>query len=328
MKRYTPTLKYLIFNTIILGLLIACRLSGIPELAPPAPSASPLPSPTPTTWVAASYQIITEINLLDGAILVFIPEGAFIMGGDRYERIIFLDSYWLYQVPVTNAQFAEFVRQTDYQTTAEVQGFSRAFTQIGYEDVTGAYWAAPEGIGSDIAGREDHPVGHMSWLDAHAYCEWVGGRLPTEAEWVKAGRGVDGRRYPWGNSPITADKANFCDINCPDPQFPGYEDASHDDGFSFTSPVGNYPAGISPYGALDMAGNVLEWVADWHDIFSYRNAPDRNPSGPETGTLRVQRGGYYGSDAFDLTLSREPASQAPDYVAYYYGFRCAMTELP
>ena len=329
MKKHNPIADKLLFYLIISLTLLSCRLSRSGVFVAPDPTVTAPPTSSPTEpHPTAEYQTQTSVNPIDGAVLVFVPEGAFVMGENRYERTIFLDPFWFYQVPVTNSQFAEFVSQTGYQTTAEIQGFSLAFVGINYQKVTGASWSMPSGIGSDISGLDDHPVGHMSWEDARSYCEWAGGQLPTDAEWVKAGRGTDGRIYPWGNDPVTGDKANFCDINCPDPQHPGFEDASHDDGYAFTSPVGNYPAGASPYGALDMAGNILEWIADWYDPIYYINAPDQNPTGPQSGSARVQRGGYYGSPDYDLALSREPSAQAPDYPVYYYGFRCVLSERP
>lgn len=128
-----------------------------------------------------------------------------------------------------------------------------------------------------------HPVTNVNWGQANQYAGWAGGRLPTEAEWEKAARGTDQRSYPWGNTPIQDDLLN-------------YNDVKRD-----TMPVGSYPAGASPYGALDMAGNVEEWVTDWYSATYYASSPAQNPLGPATGVrFRVTRGGSYGSRRDDV----------------------------
>ena len=172
---------------------------------------------------------------------------------------------------MTNAQFARFVEATHYQTTAEDTGFARVWAAGRWSDVERAYWRRPEGPRSSIDERLHHPVVCVSWYDAQAYCEWAGLRLPAEKEWEKAARGAEGRLYPWGNELAAAHRANFA--------------MRH----GTTTAVGQFsPAGDSPYGVADLAGNVWEWTASWFD------APGR----PQRS--RVARGGAWPSDADNL----------------------------
>jgi formylglycine-generating enzyme required for sulfatase activity len=170
-------------------------------------------------------------------------------------------------------------------------------------EVTNAQYAEFVGGNTTLV---EHPVKNVTWHDAVAYCAWAGGRLPTEAEWEKAARGTDGRTYPWGDS-WNASNAN----------------SSHAaDGYDQTAPVGSFPGGASPYGLLDMAGNVWEWVGDWYASGYYANAPDNNPSGPNSGEYRVLRGGSWfniGHTNLRAANRRASSSSAGDY----FGFRCA-----
>jgi formylglycine-generating enzyme required for sulfatase activity len=128
----------------------------------------------------------------------------------------------------------------------------------------------------------------VTWADAENYAKWVGGRLPTEAEWEYAARGPDSERYPWG-ARFDGTKLNYCDANCT----AASDDEKTDYGHAQSAPVGSYPRGASWCGALDMAGNVWEWVHDWYDPGYYNAYPSDNPQGPLSDTLRVQRGGSY-----------------------------------
>jgi formylglycine-generating enzyme required for sulfatase activity len=206
---------------------------------------------------------------------VRVPAGNFLFGAidpdKRHElaqRSVYLDEFWIGRGPISNAQFARFVEATLYRTTAEETGFARVWTDGRWRDIENAYWRRPEGSRSNIDNRLHHPVVCVSWLDAQAYCEWAGFRLPDEKEWEKAARGTDGRSYPWGDDKPAKGRANFA--------------MSHKQ----TTAVGRFsPQGDSPFGLQDMAGNVWEWTASWVD------AAQR---------ARVVRGGAWPSD--DRTL--------------------------
>jgi formylglycine-generating enzyme required for sulfatase activity len=266
-------------------------------------------------------------------LMVFVPAGEFLMGAtnadqnaegdEKPQRSVYLDPFYISQYPVTNEQFTRFVDAAGYRTTAEREGAGWVWTGQAWELVQGANWRQPRGSGSGIAGKMDHPVVQVTWDDANAYCRWADKRLPTEAEWEKAARGTAGWIYPWGNEPPDGGKLNFCDANCEI----DWAVSNENDGYADTSPVGQYEAGKSPYGAYDMAGNVWEWVADWYGQGYYAGAPGRNPQGPAAGEQRVTRGGswynqpWLGRSAFRTGLD-------PDVRDYSIGFRCALAAAP
>jgi len=267
--------------------------AAIPSPTNPLP---PSPTPEPTTAIPAIETSSptagpppTEAPAPAG--MVFVPAGPFEMGidfGDNSERpmhTVTLDAFWIGGTEVTNATYEMCVN-------------AGACTSPGY---IGSYDRSSYYGNSLFA---DYPVIFVSWYDAKAYCEWAGKRLPTEAEWEKAARGTDGRTFPWGNAPPDANLLNF-DMTVGD-----------------TTEVGEYPGGASPYGALDMAGNVWEWVSDWYGETYYSSSPSENPPGPSSGSLRVLRGGSFnlpGNDALAANRVRFGPTDSDSIV----GFRCA-----
>jgi len=252
--------------------------------------------------IAQSQAMGVQTRDIDRMEMVYVPEGAFLMGSnsgaddEKPEHIVFLDAFWIDRYEVTNAQFAAFLNAQGNQSEGGV-----IWLDANDEDAcitqSGGEWV-PD---SDY---DDHPVVEESWYGAQAYCEWVGGRLPTEAEWEKAARGVDGRRYPWGEESPTCSLAQFS--GC----------------LGETVPVGSFPNGASPYGALDMAGNVWEWVADWYDENYYINSSISNPKGGlKGGSYRIHRGGSWYFKERNLRASNRYWLY-PVITSYNLGFRC------
>ncbi len=329
-------------KAMTLALLLAIVLSACAPAATPAPTAT-LPPPTPT--VSPTPTLSAD---KDGMTLVYVPAGEFLMGStdaevaqalkgcsdsgwpycdvinaEKPQHTVSLDAYWIDKTDVTNAMFAQFLQATSYKTDAEKKGYayvlnpSKELATLPWEETSGANWQHPRGPGSDIKGLDDHPVVQVSWNEAKAYCEWAGRQLPTEAQWEKAARGTDGRKYPWGNDPVAGNWLNFADKNLAIRQ----ADKTVDDGYQFTSPVGHYPKGASPYGALDMAGNVAQWVADWYDEKYYASSPGQNPAGPASGQYRAVRGGAWLTGAWHVRTAYR-GNEDPGFGLDFIGFRC------
>jgi formylglycine-generating enzyme required for sulfatase activity len=262
-----------------------------------------------------SIQWIWSGNLRDADLdlQVFTDEGP--------RRTVYLDAFWIDQTEVTVAMFRTFVEATGYETTAERAGWGQPWREGPMEEewprVPGADWRHPRG--PESTAQDDHPVMQVSWEDAAAYCEWIGAHLPTEAQWEKAARGTDGRMWPWGNT-YDGSRGSFCDAQCPVER---WKHNSYNDGYAFTAPVGSFPSGASPYGALDMAGNVWEWVTDWYAEAYDADAASENPLGPESGTERAMRGGaWIDNESWVRCTVRHqnpPWSRCDDV-----GFRCAV----
>jgi serine/threonine protein kinase len=293
----------------------------------PTPTQTPLPTPPADSKLGDTW-----LSPIDGTTLVFIPAGEFLMGAVKWDmdttsdskpqRTITLDAYWVDRTEVTNEMFVKFVNATQYITEAERVGSSLVLDEKAQalKTVAGASWRDPFGDGKGILEIMNHPVVQVNWNDAVAYCHWAGRRLPTEAEWEKAARGTDGRRYPWGNNPVDGGKANFADYNL---RVLSYAVLTVNDGFKYTAPVGSYPKGASPYGLLDMAGNVYEWVADWYQEDYYINMPAINPKGPTSGENRVYRGGAWVHSWPALLTTYRRSGSPVNGRNLEIGFRCA-----
>jgi len=199
-----------------------------------------------------------RIHEKTGIELVRIPAGPFLYGStdadtmardnEKPQRMVDLPEYWIGRYAVTNVQFARFVEATGHKTTAEQKGQGGVWTGNNWKWVSGADWLHPGGPKSTIVGKDDHPVVQVIWDDAKAFCDWAGLALPSEEQWKKAARGTDGRIWPWGDEPPTDRHCNF-NLNV-----------------GATTPVAKYsPKGDSPWGCVNMAGNVWEWTGSWFD---------------------------------------------------------------
>ena len=233
--------------------------------------------------------------------MVYVPAGRAIIGSEVKEskhpvRTVVVGAFYIDQYPVTNAQFKAFVDATGHRTLIESVG-SAYIGGVGgrLKRVSGACWKAPEGPTSTIEDRMDHPVIHIGYRDAEAYCQWVGKRLPTEAEWEKACRGTDGRKFPWGNE---WKEGRYTSTRYEDPKGVLHHRVS---------PVWKYPYASNPYGAMDMIGNVWQWCSDESRL-------------NERYIFRVLKGNPH---AFRPYCSSRRAIDEKDDAMVHTGFRCA-----
>lgn len=248
----------------------------------------------------------------DGMVQVYVPEGTFQMGGldprasedEKPVHQVEMKGFWIDKTEVTNAMFLQCVQSGTCTPPQNSASESRS-----------SYFNNTE--------FNDYPVVNVTWDSAKKYCEWAGRRLPTEAEWEYAARGTSAATYPWGEAAPDDTRANF-----------NYTDND-------TSAVGSYPAGASPFGALDMAGNVFEWTGDYYDATFYSNGPASNPTGPEGRTAifnRVVRGGSFADADVEIRATNRASVKGPNYDAEFgseaymgdfsnkIGFRCASDE--
>jgi formylglycine-generating enzyme required for sulfatase activity len=225
-------------------------------------------------------------------VMFYVPGGTFQMGSDRGDpgaeadefpqHSVTLDGFWIDQTEVTNIQFRQCFEAGPCVAPMMCTDGEPTF---------------------GVASRADHPVVCVDWYGAAAYCKWAGARLPTEAEWEYAARGRDSLVYPWGNDPPDSTLLNYAVS------------------MGATRKVGSYPDGASWCGALDMAGNVSEWVADWYDDYPYE--VQTNPTGPETGHWRVQRGGGWPYSR-EIVRAANRDHWSPSIGMSFMGFRCVV----
>jgi WD40 repeat protein len=281
----------------------------------PTPTRTPSPSPTRDPKITPSATPTVGAGSVmfstgDRRPMVFVPAGPFLMGAssedvdadtdEKPQHTVTLDAFWIDQYEVTHDDYTVCVQAGACSAPAaeDTNGFSYDFA----------------------AAIEDAPVINVSWNQAAAYCTWAGKRLPSEAEWEKAARGTDARIYPWGNDPDAFRIAWYCFSCIYHPDFPDVRDD-----FSRPASVGSFPDGVSPYGAFDMAGNVWEWVLDWYASGTYSGPDLTNPSGPESGEMRVIRGGSWTNASTSLrTTYREARNPLSTWIDI--GFRCVMPD--
>jgi len=266
----------------IMGILRGTTLTPFEESSNNSTDSTPSGSNDPS-------QVSREEPVLEE--MVSIPAGPFLRGTDQGgfdeqpQRTLVLDAFAIDRYEVTNFQYQQFVDATGHRKSGPPARYAKNMSKM-------------QGI--------NQPVVYVSWEDAEAYCHWKGKRLPTEAEWEKAMRGPDGRLWPWGNVE-QPNGANWARVQ---------------DGHDVSSSVGAVPTDKSPYGVMDGAGNVMEWVADWYAERYFEEAPERNPPSPDHGVFRVLRGGGYATTGADIRITSR-SKMVQDFRDETIGFRCA-----
>jgi formylglycine-generating enzyme required for sulfatase activity len=244
--------------------------------------------------MALGADLAKEITGKDGAPMVLVPGGEFWMGLPEGEGLddeqprhkVFLDIYYIDKYEVTSGRYAKFLSFTGWEKPLN-------WDKVKFPD------------------DANRPVVGVTWSDADAYCRITGRRLPTEAEWERAARGENERKFPWGDSRPKPSQALFGQMT----QF----------SYDILKPVGSYTSGEGPYGAFDQAGNVAEWVQDWYDGEYYREGPEKNPPGPKTGQYKMIRGGSWSDMPIYLMSASRTSKLPPDTRNAFIGFRCAQS---
>jgi formylglycine-generating enzyme required for sulfatase activity len=270
-------------------------------LVPVLVGCTPVRDATQTAFATNTPSFSEEITDSKGVVMRFVPAGEFTMGSDQPKseddmdekpaHLVYLDAFYIDKYEVTNALYQACVDEGICESQVSLDSYTRS-----------SYYGNSQ--------FNDYPVISVHWEMANTYCQWRGAHLPTEAQWEKAARGTDARTYPWGEG-IDCNKAN-------------YQPCIGD-----TTPIGNYESGVSPYGLYDMAGNVMEWVADWYSETYYQNSPASNPLGPNSGSdpNRVLRGGsWISTDNMVRAASRHWPWNAfgGSFANIETGFRCAL----
>ena len=271
----------------IMGILRGTKLTPFEQDPPPSIQNEGSPSEFAASQSSNDRPVPEE--------MVLIPAGSFVRGtnaggfDEQPERVIHLNAFSIDRYEITNSHYQAFVSATNHRHPGPPSRYAKNMVRM-------------RGL--------NQPVVYVSWEDADAYCRWKGRRLPTEAEWEKAMRGTDGRLWPWGDAQ-DLNAANWARV---------------DDGFEVTAPVGSMKSDVSPFGVVDGAGNVMEWVADWYAEDSYRDPIEDNPLGPEHGLFKVMRGGAYTSTGTDVRITSR-SKMVPDFRDETIGFRCASSGL-
>lgn len=279
------------FKLVFLFVVLACAAMPIVAIMR-GTTVTPYEKPTSDT----SAEVVSMADSAPGeepllGEMVTIPAGAFIRGtesggfDERPQRTVHLDAFAIDRYEVTNYQYQQFVVATGHRKPGLPSRYAKSGAKV-------------RGI--------NQPIVYVSWDDADGYCRWKGKRLPTEAEWEKAMRGTDGRLWPWGDKE-QPDGANWARVQ---------------DGHEASARIGTFQSDKSPYGVMDGAGNVMEWVADWYDEIYYKSSSDQNPLSPEYGTYRVLRGGGYTTSGGDVRITSR-SKMMPDFRDETIGFRCA-----
>ncbi len=314
---------WLIWSILVLLVVAACQGSDVPpsqstesvvpdltrtitspHQVPTAPTKASATPESPETPIPDLQPGTVRTRTIDSAEMVFAPAGTFSMGSSENDpdalpielpaHSVTLDAFWIDQTEVTNETYTRCVEE----------GVCKESRYADSPAYNGIYW----------------PAAGVSWQDAVDYCTWVGGRLPTEAEWEYAARGESGVRFPWGDQ-WDGRRANTCDANCSE----SWADQSVDDSYGESAPVGSFPDGASWVGALDMAGNVWEWVWDWTG--GYSDDDQINPIGPESGITKVIRGGCWASPPDGVRTSfrlEDNGEILPSIRHPNIGFRCVV----